>query len=113
MAGLYFPLFRRLLAADAHGIFTPGTEGTAGSWIEGVRRRTADIRQPRVVCGVQPGNGLQQAPSIGVGTVIEDLISRARFHYLAGIHDRNAVGIGRHYAQVVGNQYDRAPHLLL
>ncbi len=58
---------------------------------------------PRLVL---PGNGdaAQEPMGVRMHGVVEDLLHRAGFHDLPGIHDRQPVSDSRHDSQIMGNQ---------
>ena len=86
-------------------------EPAAGGQVDGIRHQALDGLQP-VGVHVQPGDGPEQADGVGVGGVIEDILQRAVFHDLAGVHDGHLVAALRHDAQVMGDEHHRRAEFL-
>ena len=56
---------------------------------------------------------VHQALGVGVQRIVEELPRRRHLHDLAGVHDGDAVGELDQQRQIVGDEQDREPELLL
>src|SRR5699024_2349404 len=90
-----------LLCAMPHDIGTARGEAAADRRIDQMRWVTADGMQAR---RFQGNGGGQQAARVRVFRIVEDILDRADFDNLAGVHDRDPIAGFRHQPQIVRDQ---------
>ncbi len=101
------------LRALLEGVGAAGTEVAPLRGLEQRRRNPGDLRQPLGPWAVEPGEGAEQAPRVGVLGVVEDVVERALLDDPARIHHADAVGDLGDDAEVVGDDDHRHPELSL
>ncbi len=89
--------------AGVAAVFAPGVEGAVAGPLGGHGRQAVDGNQHAVLGVVQPGNGPEQGPGVGVLGVVENFRAAAGLHDVAAVHDVDAFGVAGDEPQVVGD----------
>lgn len=79
----------------------------AGGWSQGGRRLPPQGRWSGAMLVIQPGGGIDQCASVGMGRTGEDPGGRPGFNELAHVHDSHFVGQLPDYRKVVRNKQER------
>src|SRR5262245_50777177 len=80
-------------------------EGTAVGQVGGIGRPALDGHQS-LLGAAQLGEGVDEAPRVGMARVLEDAVHVPLLHDLAGVHDHDPVAELGHHAEVVGDPQD-------
>jgi len=105
--------FRHLVQADLHAGPAAGRKRTALRRVQQVDRLAFNRHQLGVVHRIQTRDAVQQSLRVFMMGIREDLIGRAAFDNVAGVHDGDAVAHGGDDAQVMGDDDDGHAQLLL
>src|SRR5262245_34908166 len=111
-AGNLMPAFdlyerRNLLAGQVDLVPAARLEGTGCRRLEHVPRLTLDRTEPRAAGGIEPRHALEQAESVRVARMGEELGRRGRLHEHAGVHDVHALAHPGDDAEVVRDHDQR------
>src|SRR5450759_2291991 len=87
--------------------WTPGLELAAGRQPHHVRWRPLDNLQRLTIVGVEPRDGVQQRPRVGVLRMREDIFCPSLLDHSTGVHDDYSVADARDYTEIVGDQDGR------
>src|SRR5919108_4350928 len=95
---------RRVLVAAVDPECAARVEGAAGRQIDQIGRNAFDRSQRLALVRVEPRDGLEERPRVGMLRVREDVSRRTRLDDLAGVHDEDSLTHPCDHAQVVGDE---------
>src|SRR5438876_4834877 len=106
------PQLRVLLLADVHHVGAARMEPAALGRVEERRRRALNLDEPLDV-GVEAGQRAKETPGVRMLGPREENVDVPALNDSRCVHDEHLVGRLCDHAQVVGDEDDRAPEVLL
>src|SRR5438552_10110695 len=91
----------------------PRVELASGWQRDQIRRQPLDRTQALTPIRVDARERAEQRPRVRMLGRLEDLLDRALLHYLARVHDEDTFAETRDHSEVVRDEDDRRPHLLV